>query len=284
MTTITPPDAPDPHQAGLDRRWSRLGSWIGLVSGVIGIMTAVVAFPTTLSKALAAIACGAFCGLLWQAARDHERRMLSKGMIGWLSATGLLLLLLIVVLVDGTVPPPGAGAQPEARTAGGQTAGPVTAGPGSSIAAPAQSAAPPASSGPALPAGSVFLHDLPSLSPTERWSFGPRQLLGRDYPRSLTAPGCGFKEDLLAYNLLRRYERFQADIGLADDAQIGSSAEFMLIADDREIYRSPRLKPGEVKPVDVPVKNVFRLSLFVSATCDAEAKAKATWGDARLLA
>ncbi len=277
MTTMTPPDAPETQQAGLDRRWSRLGSWVGLVSGVIGIMTSVVAFPTTLSKALAALACGAFCGLLWQAARDHERHMLSKGMIGWLSGTGLLVLLLVVVLVDQTTPPAGGNGQSEARTGGAQSAGPAASSPGPSSAASARSATP----GPVEIAGSVFLDELSPVSTTDRWSFGPRRMLDRDHPRSLTAPACGFPEDQLSFNISRKYGRFQAEIGLADDAHTGSSAEFTLTADDREIYHSPRLKPGEVKSVDVSVKNVFRLSLWVSSTC--EYQAKATWGDARLL-
>jgi hypothetical protein len=277
MTTMTPPDPPETQQAGLDRRWSRLSGWVGLVSGVIGIMTAVVAFPTTLSKALAALACGAFCGLLWQAARDHERRMLSTGMIGWLSGTGVLALLLIVVLVDATAPPAEEGAPSAAHPAGARTAGPVTNSPAPSSAAPEESAPPE----PTLPPGSVFLTELSSVATIDGWSSGPRQMLGRDYPRSLTAPACGFDTDVLSYNIFRKYARFQATIGLPDDAETGSEATFLLLADNLQIYESRRLKPGEVVTVDEPVKNVFRLSLRVSSTCAEQAKA--TWGDARLL-
>jgi NPCBM/NEW2 domain len=113
------------------------------------------------------------------------------------------------------------------------------------------------------------------------YTAGPRVLNRTTYPRSLTMKFDYNCQHILSFNVNREYRYLRATIGLADTAETGADAVFSVTGDGRELFNSGEVKLGDTRPIEVPIGNVFRLTLTISDVCSV--RADATWGDARLV-
>jgi hypothetical protein len=121
---------------------------------------------------------------------------------------------------------------------------------------------------------------LDQLEPVGDNATGPRVMNRTTYQRSLTTEGT-YKPYIVSYNVYREYRQLKATIGHADTAATGSVATFIVVADDREIFNSGELKLGDVRQIEVPIKNVFRLTLEIDGP--RWSGIEATWGDVHLI-
>ncbi len=126
----------------------------------------------------------------------------------------------------------------------------------------------------------TYLDQLEPVQEAVDYAAGPRVMNRTTYQRSLSAKG-NRDQFVVSYNVYREYRQLRATIGFADTADTGSYATFILIADDREIFNSGQLKLGDVRQVEVPIKNVFRLTLRIES--HHWFWPEATWGDVHLV-
>lgn len=79
-------------------------------------------------------------------------------------------------------------------------------------------------------------------------------------------------------------ERFQATVGVDDHANGPGTVVFRVVGDDRELWRSGVMKPGDApQPVDVDLKGVRHLLLASSDAGDAISYDHADWVEARFV-
>ena len=77
--------------------------------------------------------------------------------------------------------------------------------------------------------------------------------------------------------------RFTAEVGVDDSAGDQGSVEFIVIGDEKILWRSGVLKGGEAaKPVDVNLTGVQTLVLRVTDGGDGESNDHADWADAKI--
>jgi hypothetical protein len=82
--------------------------------------------------------------------------------------------------------------------------------------------------------------------------------------------------------IARKATRFQAIVGLRDDASDRVQAKFELDGDNgRQLFASRVLGVGDNQSVDVPIDDVFRLTLRVKAV--SSTWGYGGWGDARII-
>lgn len=277
MTGVGQPPGDRP---GHDRTWPRVVNFAGLVLGLIGAVTAVFSFPSTASKVVAAIVCCAVVILIWQAARDWDNGKLSRGMLAALVSTAVTTLALIVVLTEGAN---GRDAKADSNGVGSQANDIPSAqrqDPNSDPTSVPATSTPSGSLTPSSDGREVWLSDLEPLENGDRWDVGPITMGGKVFERSLTGDACNsFSNSDVTYNIFRRYGKLRATIGFSESAATGSEGWFAVIGDERELYSSERLKPGDVRTVDISLKGIYRLSLRATAGC---AGSGGTWGDVRL--
>ena len=87
-------------------------------------------------------------------------------------------------------------------------------------------------------------------------------LAGKIYSTGIyfSADWTGGKIHGVDYNLDSKYERLTGDFGIDDKYKDrDTSCALIIIADEKEIYRSPQTKAGDVVSVDVDVKGVKKL-------------------------
>jgi WD40 repeat protein len=109
----------------------------------------------------------------------------------------------------------------------------------------------------------------------------PIRMHGLDYPQGIFAHApARFTYDLGG----KSFTEFQATLGMLEKINCGDGVEFVLLLDDQEIYRSPRLQPWSTPlEIQVPLSSGSQLSLVVemgnrsNKDCD-----WAVWGDPRL--
>ncbi|MEN6520052.1 MAG: NPCBM/NEW2 domain-containing protein [Armatimonadota bacterium] len=131
--------------------------------------------------------------------------------------------------------------------------------------------------------GEVFIWHLAASSSDYDSNPQQKQLGGTIYYDSLFRNGGWIFDDYLEaiYSLGRRYSRFKATIGVADDeSDLTSHLVFKVIGDGNTLYQSEPLKVGMIDNVDVDVSNVLTLQLQVY--CVDDEKPAAVWGNARL--
>jgi putative heme-binding domain-containing protein len=79
-------------------------------------------------------------------------------------------------------------------------------------------------------------------------------------------------------------ERFTAEAGVDDEQDGSGSVEFVLLADDKIIYRSPIIRSGdEAVKIDVTLTGVKQLVLHVTDGNDGNGNDHADWCDARIV-
>lgn len=86
----------------------------------------------------------------------------------------------------------------------------------------------------------------------------------------------------LGYDLGRRYSRFQATVGLRDDADPDSRKRLEVYGDGR-LLRTLDVSLGLPQDVDVAIDGVLRLQLVHITVNEGFASAYVIWGDARLI-
>lgn len=89
----------------------------------------------------------------------------------------------------------------------------------------------------------------------------------------------GFTTD--AFNIARAARRFEATIGIRDDARSEVQARFELLGDNgQRLFTSKVIGFGQTESVDVPVDGVLRITLVVNAV--SKVWGYAGWADARV--
>ncbi|WP_432921670.1 NPCBM/NEW2 domain-containing protein [Microbispora sp. CA-135349] len=135
--------------------------------------------------------------------------------------------------------------------------------------------------GAAPPAGASWLVDMEMVEGGQGWERGSRTVGAEVFPHSVVGSTCFSTYDQDAsFNLGRRFRRFQATVGLPDDAATGSVTRFTVSLEDRQLF-SRDLRLGERARVDVPVTGGLRLVLRVQQVGLTDCGA-AVWGEALL--
>jgi hypothetical protein len=135
----------------------------------------------------------------------------------------------------------------------------------------------------------MYLADMTPLETNSIENMRPRTLIlraemdGVVYANSLglKAPRAGPVH--ATFNLGRKYARFQSRIGLPDNLAIRGRLSFEVVADGREIFKSPIMRMGDTSTaVDLDVTGVQRLTVR-ARNLDAKEGYLIAWGDAKLL-
>lgn len=134
--------------------------------------------------------------------------------------------------------------------------------------------------------GEVFIWHLKASS-SDYSAPKQKQLGGTIYYDSLLAYGWNYSENNPAeaiYSLGRRYSRFKATVGVADDnSDLNTQVVFKVVGDGNTLYQSGPLKVGVIDNVDVDVSNVLTLQLKVAHIANTGDRTPDTiWGNARL--
>lgn len=106
----------------------------------------------------------------------------------------------------------------------------------------------------------------------------PLAIAGRTFERGVGTHAAS----TLWLNLAGGTERFQASVGVDDNANGAASIAFRVHADGRKVFDSGVMKPGEAaKPVDLELKGVQTLLLQVGDGGDGISFDHANWAEAR---
>lgn len=128
----------------------------------------------------------------------------------------------------------------------------------------------------------VYLADIePVQSKGASYYFDPAVVDGVTYVhpvRTYHPNGRAF----LAYDVGRKYSRFQATAGVRDDSDAATRKRLEVYGDGR-ILASFEVGLGMPQKVDVPITGVLRLELVQITLNDGFATANVVWGDAQLL-
>lgn len=109
-------------------------------------------------------------------------------------------------------------------------------------------------------------------------SSGPVSLNGTEYVHAIQQ-WAGNSSD--SFNLSRKARRFQAIVGIRDDASDKVRAQFELRGDNgQQLFVSRVLGFGETQTVDISVEGVLRITLGVKGL--SKAGGYAGWGEARV--
>jgi alpha-galactosidase len=109
---------------------------------------------------------------------------------------------------------------------------------------------------------------------------GQLRIAGKEF-----AHGVGtHANSLLRVDLGGNARRFQAKVGVNDTAETQGSVEFLVIGDNKQLWRSGVLKRGqEAKSVDVNLAGVKVLTLRVTDGGDGESNDHADWAEAQIV-
>lgn len=106
-------------------------------------------------------------------------------------------------------------------------------------------------------------------------------IAGKRYPW-----GIGVHADSrLTFDLGKRFQRLQSDIGIASRIGSRGSVVFEVIGDGKSLYQSPVVTGKEPRPIpiDIPVAGVERLTLSVTNAGDLDVGDVANWGSVRVI-
>jgi hypothetical protein len=139
-----------------------------------------------------------------------------------------------------------------------------------------------------LPA-ELLLTQLEPLHSTGRWrgfeldempSSAPLALGGKHYEPGLSS----FAGSEIEYDLKGLYDTFSALVGLDAGAGDNSSAEFIVLGDGKELWRSGVLKKADgAKPAQVGITGVHQLVLRTTGAGERRGRAQADWVEPRVL-
>lgn len=138
-----------------------------------------------------------------------------------------------------------------------------------------------------LPA-ELSLTGLEPLRSTGRWrgfeldempSGAPLALGGKRYERGLSS----FAGSEIAYDLDGLYDTFSAQVGLDASANENGNAEFIVLGDGKELWRSGVLKKSdEPRPVQITITGVHKLLLRTIGTGERFRRAQADWAEPKV--
>jgi hypothetical protein len=153
---------------------------------------------------------------------------------------------------------------------------PKAAPPGQAAKPPGQAAKPP---GQAINPAVTYVDDYSQECRAGALSAGAASINGADYAHTILQwPG-----DSQPVTIKRKAHRFQATIGVRDDASDQVRVQFDLLGDKgQQLFKSRVLSYGESQKVDVSVEGVLRITL--RATAASSKYGYAGWGDASLTA
>jgi hypothetical protein len=85
-----------------------------------------------------------------------------------------------------------------------------------------------------------------------------------------------------AYELDGRFKRLQATIGLQKGVPVLGSSIFIILGDDRELFRSKLLKGTETQEVDISIKGVKHLVLMAESGKEGNGYCWSVWGGLKI--
>ncbi|MGC4095007.1 MAG: NPCBM/NEW2 domain-containing protein [Polyangiaceae bacterium] len=150
---------------------------------------------------------------------------------------------------------------------------------------------------PGIPEGTAFLSDLPWLyaanatGPVERDTSNGSRPAGDGKP--LTLRGKVYEKGLgtsaaskLIYRLANKCSRFNATVGVDDEANGDGSVQFQVWADGEKLYPADALETltgkDPARVIDVDVTGKYRLTLLVTSARDGSVSDRADWAEARV--
>jgi len=146
---------------------------------------------------------------------------------------------------------------------------PAVAPTGSPVAAPGSSDAAAPTGGAAAPAPDPdvrALGDMSELGDFEGWSAEPQQVAGARHETVLAASPCWLNDDFTATFVVgRQYSRFEAAVGIADDARVARPLRFTVLVDDKPVFQTTA-GLGRTRPVRVTISGATQLGIRVSTT------------------
>ena len=118
----------------------------------------------------------------------------------------------------------------------------------------------------------TWLADIASVDGGEGWRHGASTIEARAYERSVIGSTCFETDDTAeAFNLGKRFQRFHAIIGMADDAPTASATRFTVFVDGQVVFTRD-LVLGEIAEIDAPALGVEERSLTHSLGCNPESR------------
>ncbi|SCG35594.1 NPCBM/NEW2 domain-containing protein [Micromonospora coxensis] len=177
-------------------------------------------------------------------------------------------------------PSPPAGPAQQTTTAP-RSADPTTSVTGSPTpGAPTGSPAPGASE--ADTPAQTWLADLAAVDGGFGWRHGTATVNGKEHPRSVIGSTCSSaNDDHESFNLGKRYSRFRATVGLAEDAPDDAHTRFRVLVDRKVLFQRD-LRLGQTATVEIGVRNGLRLTLEVTNMETSSCGDTAVWGEAVL--
>ncbi len=133
------------------------------------------------------------------------------------------------------------------------------------------------------------LTQLEPLRSTGRWTGfeiedlptgAPLLLGGQRYEKGLG----GFGNSEIEYDLQGLYDTFAAVVGMDTNGATNSAAEFVVVGDGKELWRSGALaKTDSPKPVEVGITGVRKLVLRVTGSGERRTRAQADWAEPKVM-
>ena len=123
--------------------------------------------------------------------------------------------------------------------------------------------------------------DLTPIEPDGEWKVEDRRINTSEHEDAILAT-LRFCGDTAVNQIDRRYQRFRADIGLADDSNSDALVEFSLLLDNRiRPTATVTIGPATVEHVDVDISGAFRMTIAAVNTapsvCGTADRATAAW-------
>ncbi|MFI9594733.1 NPCBM/NEW2 domain-containing protein [Nonomuraea sp. NPDC052265] len=176
-------------------------------------------------------------------------------------------------------------------TAGGQDAEVTSSrspsvSPSAGSSTPTSAPSPSASASASAESQSFSLVDQPAITDDDKegWGEDPLQVNGKTYDRVLSASPCYLNDNFsVTFVTGRKYARLTASIGVADTSPVARPLKFSVQADRRTVF-SKSVGLGQVKKVDVDVRDAIQVSIVVSTTSTQQCHGDTTgvWIDPQL--
>lgn len=132
----------------------------------------------------------------------------------------------------------------------------------------------------------TYLADLDAVNgdTTASYDRGVATISGQSYAHSVTATPSRYdlRPQAVAYDLGRRYLRFQGTVGLTDRSPSDAQIKVEVLGDGRPLF-AQTITLGQAVPIDVDVTNVLRLQIVATNLKSPSGNPYIAWGDARLL-
>ncbi|MEV1120360.1 NPCBM/NEW2 domain-containing protein [Actinosynnema sp. NPDC049800] len=123
--------------------------------------------------------------------------------------------------------------------------------------------------------GAVWLSDLPPVDSSSiddmyvesPWTAAPAKVRKVTYTKSVSATGAWCSSAQLTFALDGKYDRFTAQVAIADDSLATKELDFYVLLDDHRATELANTGPTP-QPVDLPVTGARLLTIGVESTAD----------------